>query len=201
MAKRKQKKKSNMSGYSRIGLFGVIGIVILTMPFLWGTWFIILAMGIPTFVAWMLDRTSARYLLQCILAVNAVGLMPALSELWLSKAFWEASVIIEILSNVYYYLFSYSISLIGWALFVYVPRFIARHIARRAQRRVDRLRARQESLIVEWGDKVRIAALGPNAHANINMRSEEEELPNDFDGDLEDEDEMIEELIEEERLN
>lgn len=141
-----------------------IGLIVLTLPFLWGTWAILVVLMLPSLVSWFVDRTEQRNLFRSVLAVNIVGTLPAITDLWLNVQFYDPLVVSDILNTVWYYLLAYGCSAIGWALFAYVPRLIGEHMARQARHRVVRLRRRQEVLVSEWGDKVKAGV--PMADSN-----------------------------------
>lgn len=159
---RRRRRRGQKPGVLRWILIGAI--VFFTFPFLWGTWAIIFVLGLPMFAAWMVDRGERRHLLRSVVAVNIVGMLPALSDLWLSQNFYEPLVVVDILKNVWYYLIAYGISAIGWGLYKYVPRFIGEHMAHQARKRVVRLRSRQGDLVSEWGEKVKAGV--PNEDAD-----------------------------------
>lgn len=142
-------KKSSRYG---IGFFLKLALFVVSLPFLYTTYMVCLAMLLPTGVAYMVDRVPRKYLARCVGAVNICGTFPAIIALWTHGLNLSAAKMV--LSDVWYWLYAYLAAAIGWALFTGVPKLIASYVSMKAKRRVLTLRDKQSALIAEWGEEV-----------------------------------------------
>jgi len=119
---------------------------------------IILVAGgiIPTFVAWVCDRSDEKYSTFCVGGLNFSGIFPYMLTLWVENHSIEAAM--EIFSDVFALVVMYGAAGIGWALFLSLPPVVAAFINVMAQTRLATLKKNQTQLVEDWGPEVPVDA-------------------------------------------
>ncbi len=107
---------------------------------------------LPTFVAFLIDRSAQRFGFLSVFAMNFAGLFPSLLDLWMGSN--SMSVAIDSLTDVFSLFTMYGAAAVGWIFFAITPPIVTTGMTFIAQRRVSILRAKQKKLIQEWGDAV-----------------------------------------------
>jgi len=114
---------------------------------------IILALGgLPTAVAWLIDRSDEKFATYCVGGLNLCGIFPYLLKIWFQDHSIEAAM--NIVSDVFAVAAMYAAAGFGWALFVSVPPVVSAFLNVVAQSRVTFLRAAQKKITDEWGHAV-----------------------------------------------
>lgn len=113
----------------------------------------ILAIGmVPTFVAFIADRTRERYLTITIGLPNACGCLPALVNLWaMGQSFSNAQIV---LSDPFGWAVAVGAAGLGWLVYMSAPPVAAVYYASSARMREQTLKRQQKSLIETWGEEV-----------------------------------------------
>jgi hypothetical protein len=141
-----------MSNAMRLYIGGgsvLILVAILTLPTL-----LILFFGmLPTFVAFIIDRTSRKSQAICVGSMNFTGVFPSLMDLWYdtSNTYPEA---VEIFSDVFVIGVMYSAAAFGYLMYMLIPPMVTTFLNVMAQRRVALLKDAQKQIIKEWGPEV-----------------------------------------------
>jgi hypothetical protein len=131
-----------------LGLFGVLCIGAFFPP---ATLVILLGM-IPTYVAWMSDRTRGKLIGIIVACANIATLMPILLRLWDRGNTLEIAV--SVLASPYSWIVILGGTGVGWILAQIFPLMVVGIISARDKGRLDRTRARQKQLIEEWGSGI-----------------------------------------------
>ena len=126
-----------------------IAIIILTFP----ETVILLFVGmLPTFVAFIIDRSPQKYLTCCVCAMNITGVFPGIYELWTTQN--NISLALKIVTNIFDLSLMYLSAAIGWFIYSVVPPIIRVFIKVIGQQRINLLRGQQQNLVQEWGKNV-----------------------------------------------
>ena len=113
----------------------------------------VLAIGMmPSIVAYMIDRSRAKYLTITVALMNFSGTLPGLGDLWQQGHSLDAAIAIA--SDPLHWLSSYGAASIGWLIFLTVPPFLKAFYARTTMNRIDALRRKQAALVETWGDDI-----------------------------------------------
>ncbi|MBT4890956.1 MAG: acyl-CoA synthetase [Rhodospirillales bacterium] len=107
---------------------------------------------LPSFVAFIIDRTSEKYATFCVSAMNFTGLFPYMMDLWIGSHTILAAI--DTLTNVFSLFVIYGSSGFGWLIFSSVPPVTSTILSAFNQKRVSTLRSRQRTLIGDWGEGV-----------------------------------------------
>ena len=107
---------------------------------------------IPTFVAWVCDRSKEKYSTFCVGALNLSGVFPFLLSLWAENHTINASM--EFFGDVFALSVIYGSAGLGWALFLSLPPVVAAFINVMAQTRLKTLRNDQSIILEDWGPEV-----------------------------------------------
>ena len=126
-----------------------IAIIILTFP---ETVILLLVGMLPTFVAFIIDRSPQKYLTYCVCAMNITGVFPGIYELWTTQN--NISLALKIVTNIFDLSLMYLSAAIGWFIYSVVPPIIRVFIKVIAQQRINLLRGQQQNLVQEWGENV-----------------------------------------------
>jgi hypothetical protein len=134
---------------------------ILTWVLLVGTFLMILAgpsmvvlfFGLlPTFVAYIIDRSNGKSAAFTVGSANFLGVFPFIIILWGGEnSFTQA---LNITTDLIDMLIMYSASAFGWLVFMVLPTIISSFVMIMQQRKVAQLRGQQKDLIEEWGSQV-----------------------------------------------
>lgn len=107
---------------------------------------------LPTFVAYIVDKTYKRCNTICVGAANFCGLFPFLQELWFGQhSMMGALIILTDLLNV---AIIYLAAGLGWIVFLTLPPFIVSLQRIFDVRQVVKLKSKQKELITEWSKDV-----------------------------------------------
>ncbi len=107
---------------------------------------------LPSFAAYIIDRSKEKYATFCVASMNFCGVFPYLMDLWLgTHSIYEAT---NIMADVFALMIMFGSAAIGWIIYSSMPPVISSFISVIAQQRVNALRAQQRKLIEEWGEAV-----------------------------------------------
>jgi len=107
---------------------------------------------LPSFVAYIIDRAPEKYSTFCVAAMNFTGLFPYMLDLWVGSHTILAAI--DTLTNVFALFIIYGSAGFGWFIFTSIPPVMSSVFSAFNQKRVASLRARQRTLIGEWGEGV-----------------------------------------------
>ncbi|MGA0393121.1 MAG: hypothetical protein ACO3MW_03535 [Rhodospirillales bacterium] len=107
---------------------------------------------LPTFVAYVIDRSYNRSNTICVGAANLCGVFPFLLELWLGQHSIAGAIII--LTNLFNIAIMYFAAAFGWMLFIAVPPVVVSVQRVFDQHHVVNLKAQQRKLLEEWSKAV-----------------------------------------------
>jgi hypothetical protein len=127
---------------------GFVVMVIMSLP----TVMVIVFALLPTFVAFIVDRTPEKSAVICVGSLNLCGVFPYLIDLWTGDNSMDGAILI--LTDVFSLVVIYGASAFGWMIFQSLPPIVATFITILAQRRVSSLRSAQSKFIEEWGSDV-----------------------------------------------
>jgi hypothetical protein len=127
---------------------GFVVMVIMSLP----TVMVIVFALLPTFVAFIVDRTPGKSAVICVGSLNLCGVFPYLIDLWTGDNSMDEAILI--LTDVFSLVVIYGASAFGWMIFQSLPPIVATFITILAQRRVSSLRSAQSKFIEEWGSDV-----------------------------------------------
>ena len=114
---------------------------------------LLLAVGmVPSLVAWIVDQHRDGYTPMAVGMLNLAGLLPSLLGLWTGGHDLGAAA--RIMSDSYTWLFAFGAAGVGWALALGLPKVIETAMTIRNETEINRLKARQASLVAEWGPEV-----------------------------------------------
>lgn len=149
--------KGNVSAAARFGWIGLFVGIALASAFFASTSLLLVAGMLPTLVALTTDRSPGKSAALSICTLNFAGTLPFVINLWRSGQGLGATLMI--LSEPYTWLVMYGAAGIGFAIYAYLPKFIATYVAYRAQSQLTGLQSLQKKLIDTWGPQVAVLAL------------------------------------------
>ncbi len=141
-------KKNQLTLWLSIG-FAVT--VIMSLPSV----MLILFGLLPTFVAYVVDKTPQKNAAFCVGGINICGVLPYLIDLWIGENSMDEAI--KTLTDVFALVVMYGAAAFGWMLFQSLPPIVGAFITVLAQSRVSSLRSIQRKLIEEWGDGVALS--------------------------------------------
>lgn len=127
----------------------LVGLIAVSLP-------TVMLVGIgmlPTFVAWICDRTEEKFATFCVGGLNFSGVFPYLMDLWTRHHSVGAAS--ATLTNVFSLAVMFGSAALGWMLFAAVPPVIATFLNVLSDHRLTILRTQQRKLVEEWGEEVR----------------------------------------------
>jgi hypothetical protein len=127
---------------------GFVVMVIMSLP----TVMVIVFALLPTFVAFIVDKTPGKSAVICVGSLNLCGVLPYLIDLWTGENSMDGAILI--LTDVFSLVVIYGASAFGWMIFQSLPPIVATFITILAQSRVSSLRSAQRKFIEEWGSDV-----------------------------------------------
>jgi len=127
---------------------GFVVMVIMSLP----TVMVILFGLLPSFVAFIIDRTPKKNATFCVGGINLCGVLPYIIDLWTGDNSMDGAI--RILTDVFSLVVMYGAAAFGWMIYQSLPPIVATFITVLAQSRVSSLRSVQRKLIEEWGDDV-----------------------------------------------
>ncbi len=123
---------------------------------------------LPTFVAYVIDRSHNRSNTVCVGAANLCGVFPYLLELWLNQHSIAGAMLI--LTNMFSIAVMYFAAASGWFLFIAIPPAMISVLRVLDQNRVVALKERQKKMLEEWsravGEDVKNAKVAKEASAS-----------------------------------
>jgi hypothetical protein len=146
-------KKSGPFKQSQLTLCLAVGFVVMVIMSLPTVMVIVFAL-LPTFVAFIVDRTPEKNAVFCVGSLNMCGVLPYLIDLWTGHNSMDAAILI--LTDVFSLVVIYGASAFGWMIFQSLPPIVATFITILAQSRISSLRSAQRKFIEEWGSDVAI---------------------------------------------
>jgi hypothetical protein len=140
------RNRGNLLLWSGIILVGLVAVSLPTV--------MLVGIGmLPTFVAWICDRSEEKFATFCVGGLNFSGVFPYVMELWSGTHSIEAAS--GIMTNVFSLLVMFGSAGLGWMLFAAVPPVIATFLKVLSERKLTVLRTQQRKLVEEWGEEVR----------------------------------------------
>ena len=147
-------KKDGIFKQNQLTLYLSIGFVVMIIMSLPTVMVIVFAL-LPTFVAFIVDKTAEKNAVFCVGSFNFCGVLPYLIDLWTGDNSMDAAILI--LTDVFSLVVMYGASAFGWMVFQSLPPIVATFITILAQSRVSSLRSTQRKLSEEWGSDVAIS--------------------------------------------
>ena len=150
----KNSQKLDQDGFFRRNLLTIflsVSFVIMVIMSLPSVMVILFAL-LPTFVAFIVDKTPEKNAVFCVGSLNICGVLPYLVDMWTGNNSMDAAILI--LTDVFSLVVMYGASAFGWMIFQSLPPIIATFITVLAQSRISSLRSAQLKLVEEWGDIV-----------------------------------------------
>lgn len=147
----------------------MVGLLIFALP----TVFLFFFGMLPTFVAYIIDRTKEKYATFCVASMNFCGLYPYLMDLWLESHTIVAAT--KIMADVFALVIIYGAAALGWVIYTTVPPVVSSFLSVIAQQRVATLRLQQRKLIEEWGEAVAHQASPASVSAATSAKTEPDE--------------------------
>jgi len=139
------------------GRMGSVLVWILAAGFLFAFYesIVLLLIGmIPTGVALLIDRSPQKDQARSVGYLNFAGCLPWAVDFWMSGGDFER--VFEIVGDPLVLAVMYSAAATGWALCFIVRPFVAAYLAVMSELRETQLTKRQDELVEEWGDEVRL---------------------------------------------
>ncbi|MGE5538072.1 MAG: hypothetical protein ACM30I_05615 [Gemmatimonas sp.] len=134
-----------------VGNLAITTIVVVLMFVMLPTALILVVGGLPTLVAFIVDRHRKHYLTRCVGSMNLAGVIPYLIKIWSNHTTLAA---VQMLTNPMVWLVMYGAASVGWLIYLSAPSIAWLQVEITGARRVKALRARQKQLIDEWGNDV-----------------------------------------------
>ncbi|TCS62515.1 hypothetical protein EDD55_10560 [Varunaivibrio sulfuroxidans] len=129
-------------------IFILVIVMIISLPSV-----IVFTFGmIPSFVAYIIDRTKSRSATFCVSSINFIGVFPFIIDLWVKEH--TISAALNTISNVFSIFVMYAASAFGWMLFLSLPPVVASVVTILNEHKIEQLRATQKQIIKEWGNDV-----------------------------------------------
>jgi hypothetical protein len=110
------------------------------------------ALIVPTLLCWLTDRDKGKRMTTTVGALNLIGILPILFQLW--KEGGDVSQSFALIGNLFSWASVLLATLVGWVMAQVIPPLIVGVITARDRMKIDRLRARQKALTEEWGPDV-----------------------------------------------
>ena len=132
-----------------------IGTAVLLLPAIAVLMPTIILLGIgmaPTIVAYIVDRTSEKYLSITVGLLNVCGIMPGVVHLWSGGQSYSSAL--QIAGDPFTMVIAYSAAAVGWGVYLALPLILAHHYTSTTESRLLRLRSRQDDLIEAWGEEI-----------------------------------------------
>ncbi len=108
---------------------------------------------IPSFVAFIVDRSPQRYLTMTVSLPNFCGVLPALAALWeLGQTFDGA---FSGISDPWNMMVAYSAAGFGWLLYFGTPIIVGSYLSTSTEGKIKSIRDYQDDLVDAWGEGVK----------------------------------------------
>jgi uncharacterized membrane protein YiaA len=151
MAKKKKnkKRKSKKIGFKGffLGFFTILAMVIFTP-----TTAILLVGMLPTFVAYLVDRSLEKNKTFTIGAMNFAGCFPYLLGLWTGEN--TLQVALNYLENPQTIIVIYAIAAMGYIINYMVTLGVSSILVQKSKMRIEKIDKEKQSLKDRWGEKV-----------------------------------------------
>ena len=119
---------------------------------------------LPTFSAYLFDRSRDKFLALTVGMLNFCGSLPAVAELWARGHSLPSAV--QTLGEPMTWLLAYGAAGIGWLIHLGMPPIVSSYYAHASETRLRDLRIKQKELAEIWGEEVRAQAEA-NAEAGV----------------------------------
>lgn len=120
--------------------------------FLLPTTMVLAIVVLPTFAAYLVDRTPNKALTTTVGLLNAAGSLPAVISVWGMGHTVTAAM--RVLGDPVMWMAPYLAAALGWIIFLTLPVFLRRYYETATQARIAALRKRQAELRDAWGNDV-----------------------------------------------
>ncbi len=148
---KKEEKKPQGKGMGWRVKLAMLIIFVAALVF-YPTTMVFFIMMVPTFVAFVIDRTRQKSFGMTVGVVNFSGVIPAWIDLWQRGHTFKQAIIVGMDPS--FLLVAYAAAGIGWIIYSNVTPFVSRLIVRKTERRVKEIEKRQKELIRRWGKEV-----------------------------------------------
>ncbi|MCB2102580.1 MAG: hypothetical protein KDE22_17010 [Rhodobacterales bacterium] len=157
MAKTETKDKISQEGGTGTvrkvsGGFLIMAALVLVCVFFTHTVLLVGVGLIPTFVAFIIDRSPQKYATLCVGGLNISGVFPYLLDLWIGSN--DMTMARAIVTDPYSLMIMYATAGFGWMLYLALPPVLASILMILAQKKVAQLRTQQREILEEWGDGI-----------------------------------------------
>ncbi len=140
-------------GGMSMGMKLVIGLLVVpVLAVLMPTLMVLGGAMMPTLVAYIVDRSRAKYLTVTVGLPNFCGALPLVVDLWTRGQSYAAAG--DVLGGAEGVLIAYSAAGLGGLVFFSLTPLVASYYAQSSQTRIGNLRAAQETLVEAWGEEV-----------------------------------------------
>ncbi|HTI87397.1 MAG TPA: hypothetical protein VL966_12405 [Alphaproteobacteria bacterium] len=134
-----------------MGNMAITLVLVVLMFAMLPTALILVVGGLPTLVAFIVDRHKKHLLTRCVGSLNLAGILPYLLKIWTHHTTLAA---VQMLTDPLVWLVMYGGAAVGWVIFLSAPSIAWLQVEITGSRRVKALRARQKQLLDEWGNEV-----------------------------------------------
>jgi len=111
---------------------------------------------LPTFAAYLFDRSRDKYLALTAGMLNFCGSLPAVAELWARGHSLPSAM--ETLGEPLTWLFAYGAAGVGWLIYLGMPPIVSAYYAHASETQLRDLLIKQKELAEVWGEEVRAQA-------------------------------------------
>ena len=150
MAGQAQQQKAKGGGTGKLVMTGLFMLPVIAV--LLPSCIVLTVNMVPTFVAYVVDKSHEKYLAITVGLLNACGALPALAELWMQGQSYDAAL--DISSNPFHWLMAYGAAAIGWVVYLGLPSVLGHYYGLTSQARLLNHRRKQRVLVEAWGEEV-----------------------------------------------
>ncbi len=151
MAGQAQQQKAKGGGTGKLVMTGLFMLPVIAV--LLPSCIVLTVNMVPTFVAYVVDKSHEKYLAITVGLLNACGTVPALAKLWMQGQSYDAAL--DISGNPFHWLMAYGAAAIGWVVYLGLPPLLGHYYGITSQARLLNHRRKQEVLVGAWGEEVR----------------------------------------------
>ncbi len=152
-AKTQQGQSKGIGFGTKLGLLLILAPMVLMMI---PTVILMCVAMLPTFVAFLTDRSLSRTGWLCVGGLNFAGTVPYIASLWETGHSVENAI--TQVADVFALMVIYGGAGLGWMLYISVPQLLAAFMALTANHRIATMKAQQKRLIDDWGPEVQEGA-------------------------------------------
>ncbi len=145
----KGNKKNKKSGF---GFFLSLVVLAVIAILFWSSSLLIIIGMIPTFVAWVLDKSYQKSKTLTIGALNFAGCFPYLVDIW--KAAEPMAQSLRSITDPVTIIVIYSAALLGYIINYFTVIAVSSHISEKAKKRILAIEKEKAELEKRWGKKV-----------------------------------------------